>query len=42
MDKDLDAMIKKCHKDTYNYCEKADQDAAANCARDNAAPLVSY
>ncbi|KAF8155747.1 hypothetical protein B0H34DRAFT_508600 [Crassisporium funariophilum] len=33
LNKDIDALMSKCHKNSYNYCSKVDRAAMSNCAK---------
>lgn len=37
---DLNRLIDKCHKNTYNYCAHPDRDAMRRCAKDQAWSLA--
>ncbi|KAF9576234.1 hypothetical protein EC968_009793 [Mortierella alpina] len=38
--KELDKIQKKCHKDSYNYCNEADRDKAGECVKGFAGGLM--
>ncbi|KIM40706.1 hypothetical protein M413DRAFT_11542 [Hebeloma cylindrosporum] len=37
---EIDKIIKKCHKDTYNYCDQGDRDKVKDCVKGMAGSLM--
>lgn len=37
---DINKVINKCHKNTYNYCALQDRDAMGKCTKDQATSLA--
>jgi hypothetical protein len=40
LNSDVNDLIEKCHKNTYNYCLLEDQDAVLMCAKDQVGGLI--